>query len=283
MADARAPWPICSTRLVDGWCDDGTLARTKSPLPGPVGMSNVFDRERAIRHPGFALYFRRYAPFETFGYLPLLNMSSRFEGDNRSASTSLNVTSRTYGAVFFDQEGVFYHFANADATKTQFDPWGVFRAPWEPSTITGHAHVAMAVDQDSTMFPGEFSFSASTAGAMPLLPNSLTPDINTFVNVTADFHFQNVLRINGEVFGDNFPNLEVFVICLRSRQTALLLDGQTTGGRDSGPLWRLNSSNNKFLLGKFGATLPLSIRGELESSYVARPSTLPDYPNFIDR
>ena len=38
MGNNRVPVPICSTRLGDDWIDDGTLCRTKSVSPGPVGV-----------------------------------------------------------------------------------------------------------------------------------------------------------------------------------------------------------------------------------------------------
>ena len=46
----RVPGHICSTRVGDDWIDSGTLCRTKSSLPGSVGMNPAkasFDRAHA--------------------------------------------------------------------------------------------------------------------------------------------------------------------------------------------------------------------------------------------
>lgn len=226
-----------------------------------------YNRERAQKAPTFALYFRRYAPFESFGgFLPVARFD-RFHGDNRLASTSLKVTSRTSGCVMFNKEGLVYRYADADFTEIHIMLEG---------DIVGHAKVSMTFVEGMVPWPDGFDFSASTSGAMPLLPGS--PNIDTLINVSVDFSLPSVLQISGEVFGDNFPNLEVFLLCTRSTHTALLLDGRTTGGRDSGLATRLWGSHSDFSLGKFSATLPLTEKGQLKSDYKTSQISLPDYP-----
>jgi hypothetical protein len=53
MGNARAPGPVCSTRVGDQWIDAGTLCRTKTPPPLPAGYfpdtaaKFAFDRDHA--------------------------------------------------------------------------------------------------------------------------------------------------------------------------------------------------------------------------------------------
>jgi hypothetical protein len=113
---------------------------------------------------------------------------------------------------------------------------------------------------------------ANTAASMPLLPGS--PDINTYVNVRIDFGMAKLLRLDGEVLGDNFPSLEVFVLCYRSARTALLVDGRTTGGRDTGPIMRVPGAHAGQSLAKFQVKLPLNDKGELASNTTVGSITL---------
>ena len=105
--------------------------------------------------PGFGLSFRRYAPFEEFGF--------GFEGDHRSeASTSFGDTSRTYGCVLFNQFGIINQFANTSGTHRDTVLFG---------KIVGLAKVAMTVVRNATIGPG--LEAASTQGIDPDRP--LTP------------------------------------------------------------------------------------------------------------
>ena len=109
---------------------------------------------------------------------------------------------------------------------------------------------------------------------MPLLPG--TPDIDTRVNVGVEFG-PSRMRIEGTVFGDNFLNLEVFLLCYRSQHTALLSDGRTTGGRNTGPIARLaRIGSDMVFLDRFDRELKLDQKGELEKDYTTSPVTLRD-------
>ena len=215
-------------------------------------------------YPTFGLYFRRYAPFDTFGGFIA---GQRNEGDKRTtASTSLKVTARTYGFVMFNQAGIVeFH---AGTTGTTFHP--LFFAD-----IFGIAKVSTTI-VDHTLFhgPRTFLLSASTASPWPLTPAALTPDINTIVNVFVDFSSGVSLSVSGEVWGDNFPNLEVFLVCYRSMHTALLIDGRTTGNRDFGPLLRLRGTNEDCSLGKFYLNWALNKKGEAVLDSTVKPTTL---------
>jgi hypothetical protein len=217
-------------------------------------MPPVFDPQRAQAHPPFGLYFRRYAPFDTFGF--------GFEGDKRSGpSTSLKDTSRTYGCLMFNRAEVFYWFAGTSGTHRDTLLWG---------RITGFSNVRMNVIVRPGEGPGRVDFTASTAGNMPLLPK--TPDIDTRVSVLAEFRSDGV-RIFGTAFGDTFPNLEVFLLCYRSGRTALLMDGRTSGGRNTGPLTRLPGAG--VYLGFFDRQLKLDGKGELAMNYTTFATDLP--------
>lgn len=229
-----------------------------------------FDSKRLARYPAFGLYFRRYAPFAKFGRANpyTLGFGGYFAGDNRGVSTSINVTSRTYGFVMFNRDGVGYMYASSSGTHFH---------PTIGDVIVGQSKTNYTIVRDTVNGPDIFGFKASTAGNNPLIKPS--PDINTFISVIISFSTPNKLRITGEVFGDNFPNLEVFLLCYRSSRTALLLDGQTTGGPNSGPGTRLYGAHESFSLGKFSAALNLDEKGELSTNSIISSTKLPDYSN----
>jgi hypothetical protein len=58
--------------------------------------------------------------------------------------------------------------------------------------------------------------------------------------------------------------MEIFILCHRSARTALLLDGQTTGGASTGPGTRLYTAHEWFSLAVRDATLSLDQKGELQ-------------------
>ena len=217
-----------------------------------------FDVKEAQKYPTFGLYFRRYAPFKTFGV-------PSFDGDAREASTSLRATSRTYGCVMFNQFNIVHSFAGTSGTHYHSLIWG---------DMVGMANVSKTVVRTRLEGPGLIEFEASTAGGNPLIPKS--PDIDTYVTARFDFGAVSprVMRVSGEVHGDNFPNLEVFLICYRSARTALLIDGRTTGGRRTGPMTRLAGGHRGQSLGRLSGALLLNEKGELTRDSTAASSTI---------
>jgi hypothetical protein len=214
--------------------------------------------------PVFGLHFRRYAPFARFGRAnPLTFGFGHFEGDDRDASTSLKSSSRTYGAVLFNQFGIVHSFAGSSGTEFH---------PAVGDVIKGMAVVKSTVVKNTIHGPSLFGFRASTSGGNPLVPAS--PDIDTLVDARVDFGLPNMLRISGQVYGDNFPNLEVFVVCYRSGRTALLVDGQTDGGRNTGPMMHLWGSHSEQTLAPLNANLRLDDNGRLLQSTVAGPTKI---------
>jgi hypothetical protein len=206
--------------------------------------------------PAFGLHFRRYAPFAKFGF-------PSFKGDNRKqASTSLQATSRTYGAVLFRQEGIISQFAGSSGT--------------EDANLVLHflerkamATVSIKATRSTEAGPGLIGFSASTAGANPLMPAS--PDIDTTVDVRITWSSAGMMRVSGTVSGDDFPNLEVFIRCYQSKRSALIVDGRTGRGPTAGP-FSLFGSGGK--LCTFSASIPLTEAGLFSNETTCRQTNI---------
>lgn len=213
----------------------------------------------------YGLWFRRYAPFATFGNIGI----GEFEGDTRTqASGSISDSSRTYGCVLFSR---------TEAVRAYGGSSGTILFPKLGGPIHGMATVKTAFRKGASKTTG-IAFSASTEGGNPLVPGA--PEIDTGVNVEVDFSTPYRMAISGEVFGDNFPNLEVFVYCYRSRTSVILVDGRTTGGRDSGPGSRLFGSHATHRIARFDVSVSLDGAGRITGSYKAPASTLTDYPSI---
>lgn len=206
--------------------------------------------------PGFGLFFRRYAPFDTFGF--------GFRGDGRKeGSTSLTATARTYGLVGFNRAGLIKYFAGTSGTHYHTTVWG---------DIVALAKVSRSVAWGNVAGPDLFQFSASTAGANPLVMGS--PDIDTSVAGRFDFSHPTSLRVDLQARGDNFPNLEVFLVCFTTAHAALLIDGRTTGGQNTGPFTRLPGSHADQPLGRYNGYLALTPAGTLMNNTRAAASIL---------
>jgi hypothetical protein len=217
----------------------------------------------AMGKPTYGLYFRRYAPWKEFG-LP------RFHGDGRGPSTSIHATARTSGRIFFNRYEIVSYLADASPTRRS-DVLTWFGA----SDVVALAKVRMTLARSPVNGPDLIGFSAETAGSNPLVP--LSPDINTYVNM--EFRFTrdkpvNSVEVSGEVFGDSFPDFEVFLWCLRTDRTALLLDARTTGGKNFGPNDRLPGTNRDLLLGRIKATLLIGAKDELSADYRANTTQM---------
>jgi hypothetical protein len=190
----------------------------------------------------FFLVFRRYAPFNEFGF--------GFEGDHRSGpSVSMAATARTIGIVAFDRGSI----ANVEASSsgTQF-----MGAGDHVRRLLGKhtSHVKCSISKKMISKPW-ISFTASTAGANPML-RGVAPDIDTFVDFRAEW-FGTGVTFLGVVRGDDFPNAEVFVLDWQG-VGCLLFDGRTTGGRNTGPMTRLAGAHESQVLGRFHCAIPLA-------------------------
>jgi hypothetical protein len=225
-----------------------------------------FDRAKFDEQPVFTLCFRRYAPFDDFGG----GYVYKFEGDHRtSGSTSFKDTSRTYACLYFSRSEILYGFSGTSGTRWVGYHSHLFR--WlgsSPDGVVAYAKVSLDVVENAQ--PDVVEFYASTAGSMPLLPK--TPDIDTFVRLRFDFRQKGSLITSGVVLGDDFPNLEVFLVSPSGTQSALLIDGRTTGSKEFGPMVGLWGSHEDQQLGQFNFILPLDESGNLRSSFRA-PAT----------
>ena len=193
--------------------------------------------------PRFGLHFRRYAPFETFG-IP------SFKGDTRkTASTSLQVTSRTHGFVLFSESGILNQVGSSSGTHDA----NLVLTFLDRSAMSS---VSISAIRSNLAGPGQLGFTAKTAGSNPLIPAS--PDIDTRVEITVDWGSGKMMQIRGKVAGDDFPNLEVFIHCYGSRKSALLVDGRTSRGGRIGPFSLPGSGGH---LCSFNATIPLNNQG----------------------
>jgi len=188
--------------------------------------------------PGKALYlyFRRFAPFASFG--------GGFEGDNRSHSTSLKATSRTSAFVQFTSAGVLMHSGHSSGSE-----WLI--GSKEYGTVKINVSFKLARK-------GMVAFVASSAGSNPLVPGA--PDIDTFVVVLAIFR-PGELLITGQVNGDGFPHAEVFL--RDSKGTARMLMEYSTSSGGAGPFHRLWGPHQDNVIGKFRTKIALNGDGSL--------------------
>jgi hypothetical protein len=204
----------------------------------------------------FVLVFRRYAPFAKFGF--------GFEGDHRAwPSISMKATARTIAMVPFSRNTV--GTVVATSSGTQYLGGG----DWVRQ-LGGH-HTSKVLSTLKNMSIGAYSvgFTASTAGANPMIPGA--PTIDTFVDFRAEW-MGSGLRFQGTIRGDDFPNAEIFV--LDSKDVGcLLFDGRTTGGQDTGPITRLAGLHEGQKLGSFYCAMPLSLSGSFLAPKGSCPTT----------
>ena len=218
-----------------------------------VGTIPEKDKKEKVPIPLFALHFRRYAPFKTFGV-------PSFEGDTRkTASTSLQATSRTHGAVLFNQLGILNQIGRSSGTR---DANLVLTFLDRKAMAT----VSISATRSDIAGPGLLGFTAKTAGSNPLVP--LSPDIDTRVKITMEWGSGMMMRIRGKVAGDDFPNLEVFIHCYGSKKSALLVDGRTDRGGRTGPFSLPGSGGH---LCSFNASIPLNNQGHFISNRTCSP------------
>jgi hypothetical protein len=167
----------------------------------------------------YALVFRRYAPFKSFG--------GGFEGDTRkSASTRDDASHRTSAVIRFNRSGVLNTSGSSSGTE-----WLVGGKKF--------ANVTVKVTNFEQQDKGVFIFQATSAGSNPLVPGA--PDIDTRVLFGAAFS-RGYLGVNGFVSGDGFPNCEVFIKGPKGG-TMLLVDYRTSSSGTTGPATRLPGAN----------------------------------------
>lgn len=164
----------------------------------------------------YQLCVRTFAPWKTF---------SGFEGDNRSFSTSPDVTFRTGGFLVFDIEsGDVIEGPNglSSGTRRDEDDAKIF------SEVTSTV-------EDLNSHLGVIRFSLSTAGSNPIIP--LSPNIDIELGFMAFINEGN-LFVEGVLRGDEFPNAEVYIRDSKGNPF-LLTTFQTQYGPTVGPVLAL--------------------------------------------
>jgi RHS repeat-associated protein len=162
------------------------------------------------------LYIRAFAPWKTFGF--------GFAGDNRSFTTSRDsgVTSRVNGIVQFYLPSfeLFSYYAYSD--PSHYGNHAAIGNPTIEPTISGNK---MHVD---------------VAGNNPLVPSA---DIDIHLDLSVrDTSGQ--ACYSGQLSGDAFPDVEVFVV--NRENVATMLEQFATGGpRQLGPYLYLPGDSNR--------------------------------------
>jgi hypothetical protein len=100
-----------------------------------------------------------------------------------------------------------------------------------------------------------------------------TQEIDTFAKLPFDFAQKGTFVASGRAFGEDFPNLEVFLASPGSK-SALLIDGHTTGSQETGPMTNLRGSHEDQLLRQLNFSLPVDDDGNLLSSFRAQATTM---------
>lgn len=188
----------------------------------------------------YGLFFRRYAPFATFG--------GGFEGDDRSnSSTSLTATARTIGSLMFAPGNV--SDVSGASSGTAFSGLGA-----KVQRLLGnHLSKVTASVAVSTRSLDCLRFVAETSGANPMIPAA--PAIDTYLDMEITFRGQAIV-LSGTLRGDDFPNAEVFVTDATG-QAVLVFEFATDGGQTTGPMTRLAGDHSGQVLGTFSKRIPL--------------------------
>jgi hypothetical protein len=171
------------------------------------------------------LYVRSFAPWMWFGIEPepppYLCAYDCFLGDNRSFTTSLNVTSRISGKIQFRLPGMTIYATGKATSSPSVDVFG----------RTKTAVDTMAATSQGGMLSMQF------AGANPLIwPQSLSPNINTKLDIAGLVESTPAGQVCylGHLYGDQFPDAEVFVVNSQNQST-MLLTYATTSSPTLGP------------------------------------------------
>jgi hypothetical protein len=170
------------------------------------------------------LYVRSFAPWQWFGIEPppYACADNCFHGDDRSFTTSLSVTSRISGKIQFRLPGMTIYGTPTATSSPSVDVYG---------------RTKTAVDTITTTSQGGM-LNMHFSGANPLIwPQSLSPDIDTRLDLigSVDAAPDGQVCYYGNLYGDQFPDAEVFVVNSQNQATTLLTF-TTPGGPNSGPI-----------------------------------------------
>ncbi len=163
-----------------------------------------------------------------FGSDPLILgcLSYCFFGDNRTLSTSHDATARITGILKFWMPGALLGSKRAFSDPS-VDKFG--------DTATGHPTITTAPGANGYLLHMEF------AGSNPLVPYPLSPDIDTKLDFTPVLSSGQICY-SGHLYGDAFPDAEVFEVNSRGLAT-MLLEFTTTYGPNQGPFSLIGNNN----------------------------------------
>jgi hypothetical protein len=216
---------------------------------------------------GFSMTVRRFAPFESFG--------GGFQGDAKSRhipaasdgsggfSTDSNATSRTSLTIAVEGQVITQPTGHADLSR-------------HPLLGEGRAEVkTTSTSAPTSSTDGELD--AQSAASMPLtLANGhlsfvpWAPDIDSDVELTYE-QKPHALEVAGTVWGDRFPNAELF-LSDRSETSVMVGTFQTQAGA-AGPLLELFGAGARVPASElisFHAEIPLDPDGNFAGSPLAR-------------
>jgi hypothetical protein len=258
---AQPSWqnlPVSSAAEGCGINQDCVGAPDRAASPGPQA-----DEPQV----GFSMTLRRFAPFESFG--------GGFQGDAKSRhilaandgtggfSTDPNATSRTSLTIAVEGQAITQPRGHADLSR-------------HPLLGEGRAEVrTMSTSTPASSTDGELD--AQSAASMPLtLANGhlsfvpWAPDIDSDVELTYE-QKPHALEVAGAVWGDRFPNAELF-LSDRSQTSVMVGTFQTDAGA-TGPLLELFGAGARVPASKpvgFHAEIPLDPDGNFAGSPLIR-------------
>jgi hypothetical protein len=180
---------------------------------------------QSVQPQHFTLYLRAFAPWLDFG--------GGFSGDNRFFTTRVaaDVTSRINGviaakltpdlelktSVYSDPS---HHPQLGDATGT---PSLTYVLSGQIKSRVLHVHMW---------------------GSNPLFRDFLSPDIDVKFDLDITWDSGSNICFYGPVYGDAFPNVELFAVDGKNKATRLL-NWATQGDRETGPLFYLPGDNSR--------------------------------------
>ena len=228
----------------------------QSSLPG----ANASGTSTAYQSIEQTLYMRIFAPWYAFGpdYLANINgfvpyvipcLIDCFLGDNRTFTTTVDphvVTARINGSIQLRFPGMVPVNSNHNTEVYSDLTTAINRRP--PNT--GYSNPTKTIT-----FPtgqGSGNFVLELKGADPLV---LAPNIDDYLNLTGNVTTEpGQVCYSGNLSGDEFPNIEVFVINSKG-EAKTLVTYATSYNRNAGP-WTLLSPNQVNLVNFYSQCVP---------------------------
>jgi hypothetical protein len=207
------------------------LASSFWPIAGANASGNSVA---ALRE---TLYVRSFAPWPWFGTDPFTFppcATDCFRGDNRSFSTDTTATARVTAIV--------------DILLPNVVP--LIRKPFSDLSYDKNGNHKTGTPTSTVQPTGKGSFHLEMAGSNPLVPFGVAPDIDTKLDITGRSGVGQICY-SGHLYGDAFPNSEVFIVNSQ-HQATMLITFSTPLDRNFGPFTLYGSGNAN--MGIFAST-----------------------------